>query len=175
MSIVISPVGTADVEPIVALAHLIWQNTYRGIISQEQIDFMLAQRYDVARLRAELATPDLWWDQIRVDGELVGFASYFALPNGEMKLDKIYVHPQRQRSGLGQRLIEWVAMRARRRGFQTLILAVNKRNRRAVAAYHKHGFAIRDAVCVDIGGGFVMDDFIMAKPLSADPEVSEVR
>lgn len=175
MSIVISPVGAADVEPIVALAHLIWQNTYREIISQEQIDFMLAQRYDVARLRAELATPNLWWDQIRVDGDLAGFASYFALPNGEMKLDKIYVHPQRQRSGLGARLIEWVARRARRQGFRTLILAVNKRNPRAIAAYHKYGFAIRDAVCVDIGGGFVMDDFIMARPLSADPEVSEVR
>lgn len=175
MSIVIAPVCAADVEAIVALARLIWQDAYRGIISQEQIDFMLAQRYDPACLHAELATPDLWWEQVCVDGQLAGFVSYFALPDDEMKLDKIYVHPERQRSGLGRRLIARVAARALRRGFRTLILAVNKRNERAIAAYHRYGFAIRDAVCVDIGGGFVMDDFIMAKPLSADTEISEMR
>jgi ribosomal protein S18 acetylase RimI-like enzyme len=50
-------------------------------------------------------------------------------------------------------------------GCTTLILAVNKRNEKAIAAYRKQGFAVRDSVCVDIGNGFVMDDFIMAKPL----------
>ena len=47
----------------------------------------------------------------------------------------------------------------------TLILAVNKRNERAIAAYRKYGFVVRDAVRVDIGKDFVMDDFIMALSL----------
>jgi len=34
-----------------------------------------------------------------------------------------------------------------------------------VRAYEKHGFAIRESVVVDIGGGFVMDDFVMARSL----------
>ena len=47
----------------------------------------------------------------------------------------------------------------------TLILNVNKNNVQAIRAYEKNGFAIREAVVVDIGGGFVMDDYVMAKPL----------
>ena len=51
-------------------------------------------------------------------------------------------------------------------GCDTLILAVNKGNARAIAAYQKHGFAVRESVRVDIGGGFVMDDFIMARSIA---------
>ena len=47
----------------------------------------------------------------------------------------------------------------------TLIPAVNKQNAHAIAAYEKYGFAKREAVRVDIGNGFVMDDFIMARSL----------
>jgi hypothetical protein len=42
---------------------------------------------------------------------------------------------------------------------------VNKRNASAIAAYRKHGFDVRESVVKDIGGGFVMDDYIMEKRL----------
>jgi hypothetical protein len=42
------------------------------------------------------------------------------------------------------------------------MLAVNKRNENAIAAYAKHGFAIVESVVKDIGGGFVMDDYVMS-------------
>ena len=49
------------------------------------------------------------------------------------------------------------------------MLAVNKRNAAAIAAYRKHGFEIVEAVVKDIGGGFVMDDYIMELfPLSGE-------
>lgn len=166
MKITISPVAPCEVGAIAALARLVWQDTYPGIITQEQIDFMLAQRYDATRLLEELATPGIWWDKIELDGHLAGFASsLLSATPGEIKLDKIYVDPARQRLGLGARLIALVTARALEHKCKTLILAVNKRNEHAIAAYRKAGFAIRDSVRVDIGNGFVMDDFIMAKPL----------
>ena len=61
--------------------------------------------------------------------------------------------------------MEHVADKARAAAATTLILNVNKRNAKAVRAYEKHGFAIRESVVVDIGGGFVMDDFVMARSL----------
>ena len=166
MTLQISPVSDADVEAIAALARIVWQDAYPGIITQAQIDFMLEQRYDTRRLLAELAMPEVWWDKATLDGELAAFASSLltATP-GEMKLDKIYVDPARQRFGFGGRLIAHVAQRALAQGCNTLILAVNKRNERAIGAYRKHGFVVREAVCVDIGNDFVMDDFIMATVL----------
>ena len=44
-------------------------------------------------------------------------------------------------------------------------ISVNKRNARAIAAYQRNGFVIADSVVTDIGSGFVMDDYIMAKEL----------
>ena len=54
---------------------------------------------------------------------------------------------------------------ARARGCAALVLNVNKRNAQAIRAYERSGFTAREAVVVDIGGGFVMDDYVMAKPL----------
>ena len=47
------------------------------------------------------------------------------------------------------------------------MLSVNKHNTRAIAAYRRNGFVIAESVVTDIGGGFVMDDYVMAKNLSA--------
>lgn len=167
MTPVITPLAAADIAEVAALARVVWQATYPGIISQAQIDHMLADRYGRARVARELATPGIWWDVARVDGVLAGFASSLTtLRHGEMKLDKLYVDPARQRQGIGGALIEHVARRAKGElGCATLILAVNKQNARAITAYRKHGFAVREAVRVDIGNGFVMDDFIMARSL----------
>ena len=45
LNIAIRRVTPPDVPAISALAREIWQATYPGIITQEQIDFMLEQRY----------------------------------------------------------------------------------------------------------------------------------
>lgn len=169
MDISVLPVTDADVESIVDLARVVWYDTYPAIISHEQIEFMLAQRYAAAHLRAELHRPGVWWDQARVGDQMVGFACSLTTTAGEVKLDKIYVAPPYQRLGVGARLIARVAARALAAGCTTLILAVNKRNERAIVAYRKHGFVVREAVCVEIGGGFMMDDFIMVKSLKGRP------
>jgi ribosomal protein S18 acetylase RimI-like enzyme len=65
-------------------------------------------------------------------------------------------------------MIAHAAEVARARGCRRLVLAVNKNNRSAIAAYLKHGFHVADAVVKDIGGGFVMDDYILVKPVSGD-------
>ncbi|HMV05292.1 MAG TPA: GNAT family N-acetyltransferase [Accumulibacter sp.] len=165
IDISVLPVTDADVEAIIDLARVVWYDTYPAIISRAQIEFMLAQRYTAARIRGELQQAGIWWDQAHVGTQLAGFACSLLTANHELKLDKIYVDPQHQGAGVGARLIAQVAEHARAAACTTLILAVNKHNERAIAAYRRHGFVVREAVCVDIGGGFVMDDFIMAKSL----------
>jgi ribosomal protein S18 acetylase RimI-like enzyme len=169
MKLEISPLQPADIDAVAALARVVWESAYAQIITPAQVDYMLAQRYDAALLRAELRRGDLWWDKATADGTLVAFAASFLVSTPaetrEMKLDKLYVDPARQRLGVGGRLIAQVCERARTQGCASLILAVNKRNEQAIAAYRKYGFVIAEAVCVDIGGGFVMDDFIMRKSL----------
>jgi len=154
----------ADAAAISALAREIWHPHYAAIISKAQIEYMLAQRYEPEVIRAELACGDAWWDKLLVNGRMIGFASYFLTDTpGEMKLDKLYVHHDHQRQGYGGMLLDRVMGIARAHGCATLMLAVNKHNQTAIAAYLKYGFRIAESVVKDIGGGFVMDDYIMVK------------
>jgi ribosomal protein S18 acetylase RimI-like enzyme len=113
-----------------------------------------------------LGRPDRGLELALAGGALAGFAAWYLTGNpAEAKVDKLYVLQSRQRHGLGGRLIARVVDAARAAGATTLILNVNKQNTVAIRAYEKHGFTIREAVVVDIGRGYVMDDYVMAKPL----------
>jgi GNAT superfamily N-acetyltransferase len=167
----IEPLTADDVEATSALASEIWYHHYLNIITAAQIEYMLKQRYDPALVRAELARTDLWWDKLLVGTELSGFASYFLSDEpGDMKLDKLYVRPSRQRLGYGGMLIARAMETAAGHGCRRLVLAVNKHNHSAIAAYLKHGFRIADAVVKDIGGGFIMDDYVMQKGVRSSGE-----
>lgn len=151
-------------EQLAGLAREIWYAHYSAIISVAQIEYMLGERYNSYVVLAELRCDGMWWDKLMVAGGMAGFASYFltGVP-GEMKLDKLYVHPRLQRRGYGGMMIARAGEVARSRGCSRLVLAVNKNNRSAIAAYWKHGFRIANAVTKDIGGGFIMDDYVMEK------------
>ena len=165
----IERLAVEDVEPLNALAREIWYAHYPAIVSMAQIEYMLEQRYNAGVVLGELRRDDLWWDKLLVDGAMAGFASYFLSGTpGEMKLDKLYVHPRYQRRGYGGMMIDRACEVARSRGCSRLVLAVNKNNRGAIAAYLKHGFSIGDAVVKNIGGGFVMDDYIMVRRVTRD-------
>jgi len=151
-----------DVQALGALARAIWHAHYPGIITVAQIEYMLEQRYRPEVVRSELQRDDAWWE-LATSGEVaVGFSSCLLTgAPGEMKLDKLYVDPQRQGSGVGARLLQSVLARARGLDCRRLILAVNKRNTTAIAAYRHWGFRVERALVTDIGSGFVMDDYLM--------------
>jgi ribosomal protein S18 acetylase RimI-like enzyme len=157
-------------EQLTAVQHLagvIWRAHYPGIITGEQIEYMLARGYALEALARFLGGTDRGLELAAADGELCGFAAWYTTDEpATAKLDKLYVLPQRQRSGVGGRLIGHVEGLARQAGAAVLVLNVNKHNAQAIRAYQRHGFAVREAVVVDIGEGFVMDDYVMAKSLA---------
>src|SRR5689334_1334392 len=137
----IERLAASDVEALAALAREIWYAHYPAIITTAQIEYMLGQRYNCETVLAELRQNGLWWDKLLVGDEMAGFASYFlAQTRGEMKLDKLYVHPHHQRRGYGGLMIARACDVARSLGCDRLALAVNKNNAGAIAAYVKHGF-----------------------------------
>jgi diamine N-acetyltransferase len=158
----IRPLEAADIEPMRSLARSIWQAHYPGIITHAQIEYMLEQRYRADVVRDELACDGVWWELATLPGEPVGFSSCLLTGEpGEMKLDKLYVDPRKHGSGIGTRLLESVRARARSLHCARLVLAVNKRNESAIAAYRRWGFRVERSMVTDIGAGFVMDDYLM--------------
>jgi GNAT superfamily N-acetyltransferase len=79
-------------------------------------------------------------------------------------ISKLYILAAHRKSGAGRQALELLERMARERGATHRWLTVNKGNP-SVRAYERLGFKIVDAMVVDIGGGYVMDDYKMEKDL----------
>ena len=157
----------ADLPAISELAGVVWRACYPGIITHAQIDYMLARMYSLDVLRDEIRSQGIRYDPLLVDGQPAGFASYGPTSEaGVMKLHKLYLSPEMHGRGLGSRLLQHVEREVRAGAGRRLTLSVNKRNTKAITAYQRNGFVVAESVVTDIGGGFVMDDYIMAKELT---------
>jgi ribosomal protein S18 acetylase RimI-like enzyme len=158
-----------DLPSVAALASLIWRACYREIISTEQIEYMLERMYRVETMREEIRHEGIRYERLFVDDRFIGFASYgpFGEP-GTFKLHKLYLRPAQHHRGLGSLLLRHCETEAHQAGGRRLILNVNKQNSRAIAVYLRNDFRISDSVMVDIGGGFVMDDYVMEKELQRE-------
>src|SRR5207244_10209912 len=143
-----------DIPVIRDLARRIWHEHYPGIISREQIDYMLDRMYDTEVIRREMGDR-VRWDLVRSDGEPVGFISCeFDDAARRVKLHKLYLLPSLHGRGIGRQMLERVQLQAAGRGASEIWLQVNKQNTRAIRAYERAGFKVREAVVADIGGGF---------------------
>jgi ribosomal protein S18 acetylase RimI-like enzyme len=166
----LAPVTEPEFPVLRELADTIWRQHYAGIISAAQIDYMLAGRFSDEALREHVRAADRWLELLRVSGTPVGYCGYeLASIDGEeraaadMKLGQLYVLDSHRGMGLGRFMLGHIEGRARELGRRLLWLQVNKRNTGAIGFYRAAGFeVIRDAV-FEIGGGFVMDDYVMAK------------
>lgn len=162
----IRPATPADLAVIAELARLIWRAHYPSIISSAQVEYMLAQRYTPDAMTRAVATGELAYVLLTIDGEPRAFAAHGpAEAPDELKLQQLYVHPDSQGRGLGQRLLDHVESIARAQRKTALVLTVNKRNAGAIRTYERAGFTVRCSAVFDIGQGYVMDDFVMAKHL----------
>jgi ribosomal protein S18 acetylase RimI-like enzyme len=153
------------------IAQKTWPVTYGGILSDQALQYMLEQFYGLESLNQNLRDGHLFfiaWDSEKP----VGFAScVFNVPQkGTTKIPKIYVLPETQGSGIGRKLIDHISAEAQQHGSRQLTLNVN-RNNNARYFYEKLGFLVERSEDVDIGNGFVQEDYVMAKPLHDDDVV----
>jgi diamine N-acetyltransferase len=132
-----------------------------------QIDYMLAKMYALDTLREDIRSRGVQLVRLLVDGQFVGFAACGPTSDpGVMKLHKCYLLPALHGRGFGSLLLRHCEQETRALGAKRLILAVNKHNTKAVAAYQRNGFRVTESVITDFGSGYVMDDYHMAKDLT---------
>ena len=149
-----------DLDAIRDLAQRVWDVTYIEIVPKGQIEYMLSKRYAREILTEQLRRGDEILLASRGD-VLKGFAHAIAGDEGECQLDKLYVDLDSQRQGVGETLLRGVRNWAISVGLTKITLRVNRRNEKAVQAYHKYGFRILCEDLKEIGEGYFMDDFIM--------------
>lgn len=161
---VVEVIGETEVHSIADLARRIWPRVYPSIISEAQIRHMLDWMYAPETLRRDMHEKQVTYALIKMKGGIAGYIGC-GPEDGVMFLHKLYLLPEFAGKGFGAAALAWVCERARKLGFPAVKLRVNKRNTGAVRAYLRAGFVFEDDVVADIGGGFVMDDFVMSRYL----------
>ncbi len=146
---------------IIELTKKIWPVAYGEILSKSQLDYMIDKFYNETALSELIQKGHVFYLAQDDNDKYVGFVSYEinSEPN-KTKIHKIYVLPETQGTGLGRQFFELVKEKAIENNQSNIFLNVNKQNH-AINFYTKLGFAkVKDEV-IDIGNGYVMDDYVM--------------
>jgi diamine N-acetyltransferase len=151
---------------IQAIAHETWYPTFGEILSREQIKYMLDMMYSIQSITEQVSKKGHVFLLAKEGEDSLGYASYQFDYQGtnKTKLHKIYILPTAQGKGVGKLLMNEVVKIAKLHGSSVLSLNVN-RNNKAVDFYEKIGFEKAGTEDIDIGNGFLMEDFIMEKKI----------
>ena len=169
------PVTAAEhIAAVAALAHEIWYEFYVPLIGRPQVDYMVGKFQNAAAIQTQIEQGYEYFLVRRESaaapaaepGSYLGYCAVQQQPGRVMFLSKLYLHHAARGSGTGRRCMEFIEGLARRRELSLLWLTVNKGNP-SVRAYQRLGFRIAAELVMDIGGGFVMDDYRMEKALPA--------
>jgi GNAT superfamily N-acetyltransferase len=164
-TLLIRPADLDDINIIGFLAQQIWPDTYGGILSPEQLKYMLKVIYSPRSLRRQMVDEHHQFLVVEQADEPIGFASWSTTADpGIYKLHKIYVLPGRQGKGLGRTLLQFIFETIRPEGGTRLRLNVNRHNK-ARQFYERMGFTVIGEEDIDIGHGYFMNDFVMEIPV----------
>jgi len=153
-----------DISIISAIAHHTWPDAYGSYINKAQLDYMLDMMYSDQSLMDQLNRGHQFYIAEH-NNSAVGFASVSQEADNACKLNKLYVLPTAQKIGAGKALLLKTIEYATSHTACCLYLQVNKQNN-AQHFYSKHGFTIREASILEIGNGYIMDDYIMELKLN---------
>lgn len=158
--------STEEIFVIQSLADRIWPSTFSDILTQEQIIYMMDMMYNTGSLEKQMEELGHHYLLAKDNDEYLGYLSYeLNYKNSEItKIHKIYVLPSCQRRGIGQLFINAISDIAKANNNKKLSLNVNRFNK-AVNFYQHIGFEIKGKEDIDIGNGFLMEDYIMNKKL----------
>ena len=161
--IAITEAAKADIPTIQEIAHKTWPVAYGEIITKEQLDYMMNLMYSDSALLEQIQKQQQFF--IASEGiHPLGFIAIEHHYRNELvtRIHKIYILPETQGKGVGKLLLDKAVSLAKINDSKVLSLNVNKFNS-AVAFYKKIGFEIVAEEVLEIGRGFVMDDYNMVK------------
>ncbi|MGC5746617.1 GNAT family N-acetyltransferase [Chryseobacterium sp. NFX27] len=152
-----------DIPLIQDLARRSWKNAYAEILSDEQMEYMLSEMYSEAEIGSHLQNPDYHYYLIQDENSnsyegFIGYQHHYE--EGTTKLHRIYLVPESKGKGFGKKALQFLNSKASENGDRRIILNVNKHNA-ARNFYESQGYKVYDEGIFDIGGGYVMDDYLM--------------
>ncbi len=147
-----------DIERMSKLATDIVREHYYDINGKEQTDYMVEKFQSIKAIKEQIAVGYKYFF-VCDEGEEIGFLAYYVREN-DIYLSKFYLEKDVRGRGISRNMLSFVINQAKNNNRDKIQLNVNKYNF-AVAVYEKIGFVkVRDEI-LDVGNGYVMDDYVL--------------
>ena len=140
----------ADIPAIQAVAQVAWEHTYRDIMRENTRRQFLAEFYTTEALGSALnmAPGGVWVAE--EDDSVIGFVQVVPmLGKPGLELTRLYVLPEKQRSGVGQALLDEIQKQFVGNALWALV-EIDDGN--SVAFYEKNSFAKRRSISLNLYG-----------------------
>lgn len=154
----------AQIPALAALAREIWTEYYMPLLGAQQIEYMLARFQSEEPMRRQLAEEGYRYFFLRQGGQTVGYLGVQAKDDA-LFLSKLYVRRECRGQGAGRDVMAFLEGWARGARLRRVWLTVNRGNEGSIRSYEKLGFTRIGTQDADIGGGYVMDDYLFEKAM----------
>lgn len=153
-----------DILTIQQIAYTTWYPTFEDILSQEQIQYMLEMMYSTGSLTEQIEIKKHNFYLAEENNIALGFISveFNYQEKSIAKIHKIYILPSAQGKGVGKLLMQKAEEIAREQKLKKLSLNVNRFNK-ALNFYENLGYQTVKSEDIDIGNGYLMEDFVLEK------------
>lgn len=161
----------SDIPAIRTMADVAFRHTYRSILTPQQMEYMMEWMYSEASLHEQMEHLGHRFYILSEDADDVGYVSFNIEEDDDHRilfhLQKIYLLPEHQGKGFGAQLLRHAEARMKDlAGTKSARYELNvNRSNSAVAFYEHMGLHKDREGDFPIGGGFYMNDYIMAKDL----------
>lgn len=155
----LTAVREEETEELAAYAEKLWHSAYDSLIGKAQVDYMTETIQSAGNILRQMREEGYEYFFIVRDGVRIGYSG-LCFEEKRLFLSKLYLEERMRGKGIGGEVLAEVLSLAAARGKRSVYLTVNKGNVRAVRAYEKAGFVRIRSEVTDIGGGFVMDDYV---------------
>ncbi len=155
---------TEDIDLLHRLGDEAFSDTYRDILSPAQLEYMLEIMYSLKSLEEQIVRLGHQYFIAYLDGAPIGYLSIEREGEGLYHIQKIYLLRVARGTGVGRSLLSFAFEYIRSicpEGECRAELNVNRENP-AIGFYEKMGMHIARSGDFDIGGGYFMNDYIMA-------------
>lgn len=144
------------------LAARTWFDTYRSILTADQIDYMFDMMYAPENIVKQMTEQKHQFFIISSDDTPAGYLSIEPKGDDRFNFQKIYSLPEMHGTGIGRFIIEQgvAYLKGIHPGPFTVELYVNRYNP-AVGFYKHMGLQVVDTRDHAIGNGYYMNDYIM--------------
>lgn len=153
-----------QIHVLAGLAERIWNEYWPDIIGQDQTTYMVEKFQSVPAITKQISSDDYEYYFVQDDDDIVGFIG-LRPDEDKLFLSKLYLCKDARGKGYASEAFTFLEGICRDRDLEAIWLTVNKNNKQAIDVYKVKGFETVRTETTPIGEGYVMDDFIMEKPV----------